>query len=109
MLDSDDRKIAKIFKSRLIQAGISIRKVIVYGSRARGKCAPESDLDIRLVIDTLDDDIERTISRIAWEVGFQFNRIRARTRKKNPENGFFLSCRFEKLFEAVATMRRAFS
>lgn len=75
MLNSDDRNIANIFKSRLIQAGIPIRKVIVYGSRARGKCAPENDLDICLVIDTIDDEIERAISRIAWEVGFQFNRI----------------------------------
>lgn len=75
MLDSDDRKIAKIFKSRLIQASIPIRKVIVYGSRARGICSPESDLDICLVIDTINNEIERTISRIAWEVGFQHNRI----------------------------------
>lgn len=75
MLNPTDRKIAAVFKERLIQAGIPVQRVVVYGSRARGDFTSESDLDVCLVVDAIDDQIGRTISRIAWEVGYQLNRI----------------------------------
>ncbi len=41
-----------------------------FGSRARGDDVRESDLDVCVVVDQLDEEQDREISGIAWEVGF---------------------------------------
>ena len=41
-----------------------------FGSRVRGDAVPESDLDVCVVVDRLDDERDRGIIGIAWEVGF---------------------------------------
>ncbi|MBI3392393.1 MAG: nucleotidyltransferase domain-containing protein [Nitrospirae bacterium] len=46
-------------------------EVRVFGSRARGDFVPESDLDLCLILGDLTPEFERTISRVAWEVGFE--------------------------------------
>lgn len=44
--------------------------VRAFGSRALGQAAPDSDLDVCVVVDKLDDEGDRAIMRAAWEVGF---------------------------------------
>lgn len=43
----------------------------IYGSRARGDNAADSDLDLYLVVEQLDPELEERIRRICWEIGFQ--------------------------------------
>jgi len=45
--------------------------VWAFGSRARDEAAPESDLDICVVIKELDQKADRLLSDIAWEIGFE--------------------------------------
>ena len=45
-------------------------RVWAFGSRARGDAARESDLDVCVVVDRLDEQRDREIIGIAWEVGF---------------------------------------
>lgn len=70
-----DRVIAEKLKWELLEAGVPIRVVRVYGSRARETHRTDSDLDIFLVLERSDGDIERAIEDIAWEVGFDTDRI----------------------------------
>ncbi len=75
MLSPDDSKVAQELKRRLLGEGVPILEALVFGSRARGDHVPESDLDIFLVLDHVDERIQKDISRIAWEVGFEHDRI----------------------------------
>ncbi len=75
MLHPTDRTVAEVLKERLIQIGIPVQRVLVFGSRARGDFSSESDLDICLVLDIVDDEVCHAVSRIAWEVGYQLDRI----------------------------------
>lgn len=65
-----DLSIARSFK-RLVQQRIHPLDVRVFGSRARGDAAPDSDLDVFVVVDHATSDIERYISDCAWEAGFE--------------------------------------
>jgi predicted nucleotidyltransferase len=71
MIDEVDRNLVERFKRLTIERGIPLYKTIVFGSRARGERDPESDLDILVLVESLDFAIRRTISRCAWEVGFE--------------------------------------
>ncbi len=74
MLAQEDIRIAKEFKNRLISF-FPILDFRVYGSRVRGDSSPESDLDIFIVVEGLTSEQRRCISEIAWEVGFEMDRV----------------------------------
>ena len=42
-------KIIKRFASALIKEGITVDKIILYGSHARGRARPDSDIDVAVV------------------------------------------------------------
>ena len=74
MLSEIDRKTAGEFKKHLADV-VSLLDFRVYGSRARGDSSPESDLDIFIEVDTLSKEQRLRISEIAWEVGFEMDRV----------------------------------
>jgi len=52
--------IIKSYVSLLRHSGISVEKVFLYGSYARGEAGHESDIDIMLVSDSVDSDNPKT-------------------------------------------------
>ncbi len=74
MLTEIDRQIANEFQSRL-NAIAPMAAVYVFGSRARGEAAEDSDLDMFIELDTLNPELRQQIFELAWEVGFETDRI----------------------------------
>ena len=42
-----------------------------YGSRVRGNPSEFSDLDVCIIVESLDESIDKAIMTIAWETGFE--------------------------------------
>jgi len=65
-----DRSVALELKNRL--AGfVQLVDFSVFGSRACGDAAEDSDLDVFVEVETLDNGLKARILDIAWEVGFE--------------------------------------
>jgi len=73
-IDAADREIARELRQRLAQR-VKIEDFRVFGSRARGEATRDSDLDIYLVVTELTPALRRWIDEIAWEIGFQRDRV----------------------------------
>lgn len=69
MITADDERIARKFKRRL-QVLSPVKRLVVYGSRARGDAAEDSDMDVFIELASLTPKLRRQISDIAWEIGF---------------------------------------
>jgi predicted nucleotidyltransferase len=65
-----DRTIALELKNRLA-ALVQLVDYRVFGSRARGDAAEDSDMDVFVEVETLDKRIQELIKDTAWEVGFE--------------------------------------
>lgn len=74
MLREADRRIAREFRRRL-SAIVPIVDLRVFGSRARGDAAPDSDLDVFIELEEATPELRQRISEIAWEVGFEMDRM----------------------------------
>ncbi len=68
-MESRDWEIFSIFAKK-IKNRFPDAQIWAYGSRARGIAQEFSDLDVCVVVERLDDAIDREIMRIAWETGF---------------------------------------
>lgn len=69
MLSAEDRAVAGELKERLLAAGGDhVRRIIVYGSRARGDAHPESDMDVAVIVDERSCELEEELSKAAYEV-----------------------------------------
>ena len=68
MLSARDARIARKVKRRLSEIA-PVKRLVVYGSRARGKPTRYSDLDLYIELTTqVDPVLRRRIREIAWEV-----------------------------------------
>ena len=68
MLSAKDARIARKVKRRLSEI-TPVKRLVVYGSRARGKPVKYSDLDLYIELDTkINPALRRKIREIAWEV-----------------------------------------
>ena len=74
MLTPSDRQAVAEFTRRLKRIA-SVRDVRVFGSRVRGNAAPDSDLDVFVVIESCTPKLRQRINDIAWEVGFEDDKI----------------------------------
>jgi predicted nucleotidyltransferase len=74
MLTKTDRQIAREFQNRLVKI-TPVLDLRVFGSRARGNAAPDSDLDLLIEVAAITPQLRERISEIAWEVGFEWDRV----------------------------------
>src|SRR5215216_4110927 len=64
----------KVCERIVAELGQSV-KVIMYGSQARGDATKYSDIDLLVVLPSIDNDSRKLISNIAWEVGFDAGKV----------------------------------
>jgi predicted nucleotidyltransferase len=74
MISSDDRRILDEF-CRFIREKFPEARIWIFGSRARGNAAWDSDFDTFIVLEDVDRGIIRWIRDIAWKVGFEHERV----------------------------------
>ena len=64
-----DRQALTLLAARIRERFVGAR-IWAFGSRTCDAASPESDLDVCIVLDDLNEDIDRILMGIAWEVGF---------------------------------------
>ena len=74
MLASEDQRILEELASR-IRDKYPQARIWAYGSRARGTATWDSDFDVCIVLESFDQNSDRWIRDLAWEVGFENDRV----------------------------------
>lgn len=70
-MNTIEKKVLDTFKT-LSSKRVSLHRIILFGSRARGDATPYSDMDIVVVLDeTANEQDLDYISDCAWEAGFE--------------------------------------
>lgn len=73
-MSDQDRRILDEF-SREIRKRLPNAKIWAFGSRSRGTADWDSDFDMCVVLEHVDRAIDRWIREVAWEVGFENERL----------------------------------
>jgi predicted nucleotidyltransferase len=68
-------KLAREVRIRLTRELGQRVQVILFGSQARGDATKESDIDLLVILPSLDAKTTRLASDIAWEVGFDAGKV----------------------------------
>ncbi len=63
-----DRQVTREFQRRLADI-VHVLDLLVFGSRARGDAAPDSDMDVFIELDACTPALRQRIGEIAWKVG----------------------------------------
>jgi predicted nucleotidyltransferase len=67
-----EKEILEKFKSLLLK-NLSVHKIVLFGSRARGDAIPYSDMDVLVITEKVLDEQEIDyVSDCAWEAGFEY-------------------------------------
>lgn len=73
-MDEKDRELVLEFKRRLpLEIGKHVKRLIVFGSRAKGELAEDSDLDVIALVDEKTSDIEKNLEDIAYRVMWDYD------------------------------------
>ena len=68
-MEEEDRQLVLELKSRLSDDVLRhLKKLVLFGSRARGEGAPDSDLDLVALVDEKSPEIENKLSDAAYSV-----------------------------------------
>ncbi len=68
-MTKDDRQVVSELRQRLARdAQKHVRKVIVFGSRARGEARDDSDLDLVVLVDHKTPELEKILEDAAYAV-----------------------------------------
>ncbi len=72
MVTDRDMAIIRELRRRLDKI-VPLQRLILFGSRARGDALPDSDMDVIVIVDDVDEDgtIQDAVSSCAWEVGLE--------------------------------------
>lgn len=68
-------KLAKEVRKRLTNELGQPVKVILFGSQARGDATKYSDIDLLVVLPSVDKKTRKLISNVAWEIGFDAGKM----------------------------------
>ena len=60
---------------RLLARKLHVDQIVLFGSRARGDAAPDSDMVILVIIDTPTEVIDEYVSSCAWEAMFEYGMV----------------------------------
>lgn len=71
-VDPNILNIALEYVKRLEDKKVPLAQVILYGSQARGTAGLDSDIDVLVVVDVLDEWVYQAIVDEAFEVSLQF-------------------------------------
>ena len=74
MLTREDQGVLTELAAR-IRGRFPGARVWAYGSRAHGTAAWDSDFDVCIILQQVDQEIDRWIRDTAWEVGFANDRV----------------------------------
>lgn len=74
MISREDRNILIEFSSR-IRRHFPSSRIWAFGSRVRGTASWDADFDVFIVLEQVDKYADRLIRDIAWEVGFENDRV----------------------------------
>lgn len=58
--------------ARKIRDVPGVRSVVLFGSRARGDGAPDSDIDVMVVVDEENRELRRTLLDIAYDLSWEY-------------------------------------
>ncbi|HBF34438.1 TPA: nucleotidyltransferase domain-containing protein, partial [Candidatus Sumerlaeota bacterium] len=68
-MDDRDKTVLSEFAAQ-VRRTFPAARIWAFGSRTRGEATWESDLDVCVVLETVDAETRREISDLAWEIGF---------------------------------------
>ncbi len=69
-MNANDHKVLSRLK-RLLKCRLPVYEIVLFGSRARGDAAPDSDMDVLVVLNApVTRQYRDTAMDCAWEVGF---------------------------------------
>lgn len=69
-----ERDALQAFNQRLLsELGQQVRQVILFGSKARGDSAPDSDIDVLILAEEEGRQLRKTISKISSQIGLDYD------------------------------------